>query len=316
MTELNEIKTRGSSSEPPSSANLFVRYLLWLAGLFAPGAIAKQLSFWFVSPRRLSVKPEHKETLGTGKLLRIPYSQMWLATWSWGAGPTVLLLHGWDDRGSRLATFVKPLLDTDYRVVMMDAPAHGDSGGRRGHVVEYAGAILGVVGAYGPPHAIIAHSYGAHALELAVLHGLHAERTILLAPVRNLCRFFDRFARYFRLSASVQRRMRDCLDRELGWDWQSTFTGEAIGKSGTTSLVIYGEEDSLVPPSEAHAIAAAANAKLDVFKGRGHKSLLDDESVIASVVSFLTQKPVTPVRTNCGAELNPTNGEGSFRRSH
>ena len=73
----------------------------------------------------------------------------------WGAGPVVYLVHGWGGRGSQLASFVEPLLAGGFRVVMFDAPAHGDSdpgpaGPGRTHGVEFGKALDAVFARYGP----------------------------------------------------------------------------------------------------------------------------------------------------------------------
>ena len=49
----------------------------------------------------------------------------------WGAAAqpatTVYLVHGWGGRGAQFAAMVPPLVEAGHRVVMFDAPAHGDS---------------------------------------------------------------------------------------------------------------------------------------------------------------------------------------------
>jgi alpha-beta hydrolase superfamily lysophospholipase len=56
-----------------------------------------------------------------------------LATWSYGKGPTILLVHGWNGHAAQLRAFVSPLVDAGYRVVAFDQPAHGQSSGARTH---------------------------------------------------------------------------------------------------------------------------------------------------------------------------------------
>src|SRR5262245_30745683 len=45
----------------------------------------------------------------------------------WGAGPAVLLVHGWGGRGTQLGAFVEPLVADGFSVVAFDAPGHGES---------------------------------------------------------------------------------------------------------------------------------------------------------------------------------------------
>ena len=64
-----------------------------------------------------------------------------LAVWSWGDGPTAILLHGWGGRSDQLAAFVPPLLAAGFSVVAPDAPGHGDSTGGTSSVLAFAAAI-------------------------------------------------------------------------------------------------------------------------------------------------------------------------------
>ena len=50
-----------------------------------------------------------------------------IAVQRWGQGPLVLLVHGWNGRGSQLGSFVEPLLEGGFQVVTFDAPGHGAS---------------------------------------------------------------------------------------------------------------------------------------------------------------------------------------------
>ena len=49
------------------------------------------------------------------------------AATSSATAPSVYLVHGWGGRGSQLAAFVEPLVAAGHRVVLFDAPSHGDS---------------------------------------------------------------------------------------------------------------------------------------------------------------------------------------------
>ena len=99
----------------------------------------------------------------------------------WGSGPVAYLVHGWGGNGSQLAAFVRPLLAEGFRVVLFDAPAHGDSepgpaGPGRTHGVEFGKALDAVFAKFGPAEAVIAHSLGAISTYLTLRFGwlLHA----------------------------------------------------------------------------------------------------------------------------------------------
>ena len=106
-----------------------------------------------------------------------------LAATSWGSpeAPTVLLAHGWNSRRSHWSAFVPELRDSGFRVVAVDAPAHGDSPGDRANVLAYGKALRAVGEELGPLAGIVGHSFGAGAAVIALHHGLAADRAVLRA---------------------------------------------------------------------------------------------------------------------------------------
>src|SRR5262249_6361441 len=74
----------------------------------------------FRTTRRASSKAE-RELLARGERLDVVVGGARLAAWTFGEGPTVLLVHGWNGRGSQLGAFVEPLVSAGYRAVLFDA---------------------------------------------------------------------------------------------------------------------------------------------------------------------------------------------------
>ena len=114
------------------------------ADLLAPnlaGRIARDI--WFTVPPRLAATP----LPDGGRSFEVESLGAVVRGHVWGDGPVVYLVHGWGGRGSQLASFVEPLLVAGFRVVMFDAPAHGDSdhgpaGRGRTHGVEFGKALV------------------------------------------------------------------------------------------------------------------------------------------------------------------------------
>jgi len=68
-----------------------------------------------------------KETawLARGRFEAVPFRGAALATWSWGKGPLVVLVHGWTGHAGRLTRYVPALVDAGFSVLAFDAPGHG-----------------------------------------------------------------------------------------------------------------------------------------------------------------------------------------------
>src|SRR5678816_1021873 len=114
----------------------------------------------FTTPRRHARPPRERTVLASARegivdvTLRAPrwkHLRVPVATWRWGVGPTVLLVHGWEGRGSQLGAFVEPLVAAGMSVVAFDAPGHGDSPGHQLFLTELADCVADICLLYTSP---------------------------------------------------------------------------------------------------------------------------------------------------------------------
>jgi len=67
----------------------------------------------------------------------IKYNGKDVALYTWGEGEkTIIMVHGWASRGTRMGNLADPLNERGFQVVTFDAPAHGDSEGRTTNLLE------------------------------------------------------------------------------------------------------------------------------------------------------------------------------------
>ncbi len=213
----------------------------------------------------------------------------------WGEGPAVYLMHGWGGRGAQFAALVEPLAAAGYRVVMLDAPSHGDSehgpaGPGRTHGVEFARALDAAFLRFGPAEAVIAHSLGAIATYLALRFGwLGTERLVLIAPMVQAQSLFDGF----QAALGFGPRTRRAFDRSVeafvgipGNDFDARV--QAAHTDPVPSLVIADRSDRQTAYADAANLAAAIGAPLVTTEGLGHRRILADPDVVRTVVEFVT----------------------------
>ena len=138
-----------------------------------------------------------------------------LALFSWGEGPTVLMVHGWEGRGTQFHAFVPQLRERGFRAVAMDCPAHGDSTGTASSVPHFAEAVSAVAGTLGEVAAVIGHSSGAAGSIYACTRGLEVTSSVHLAGPCSFERGIERFCAAARLSepdrAEFRRRVEDFI---------------------------------------------------------------------------------------------------------
>jgi len=261
---------------------------------------------WFTSPRRHRRPDREREILATGRpfaidvTLRAPRwrgQRRRIAAWRWGHGPTVLLVHGWEGRGSQLGALVEPLLRAGLSVVAFDAPGHGDSPGRRLYLADLADCIADIARAVGPLHGIVAHSFGAAAVLMAHQRGaVDARRNVMIAPNVLIDDAVARFARRIALDEPDRERLERQLADSNGVAVDALGVDQLVGQRDAALLVVHDRDDREVAFVHAEHLAAIwRNATLHATSGLGHRRILRDDAVISDVVDFLRHGVAAPV---------------------
>jgi pimeloyl-ACP methyl ester carboxylesterase len=240
----------------------------------------------FMTPRRPAPRDWEAALLQQGTPLTLANG---LAARSFGAGPRVLLVHGWEGRGMNLGMFITPLTAAGYQVIALDGPAHGESPGEQTHPPHFAQAILGVGQELGPLAGVIAHSMGAASTALALQQGLVAERVVLIAGPSSLAGVLQRFAQMAQLPEPVAERFYQLVAERVGAPAEALDIAQVGATLTTSALIIHDPADTDVPFADAQVIAASwPAARLYVTEGLGHRRILRDRDVIAMAVSFIT----------------------------
>jgi pimeloyl-ACP methyl ester carboxylesterase len=249
------------------------------------GAVAGRL---FMTPPRPRVSPRVAEILSKAEPLSISWRGRPLRAWSWGSGPTVLLVHGWGGYGAQLASFVPALEAAGYRAVALDGPAHGKSPGRQTSLVEFADAVLCTAEAVGPLAGIVAHSFGGASTAIAISRGLRTPRIVFVGPASDPVLATQRFTAALGMPESGWRAMRSRLERKVGVRFDDLNIPRLAAGFDVPLRVVHDLADREVPWEEGSAIAAAwPGAELIATRGLGHYRILHDPEVIRGTVEFL-----------------------------
>jgi pimeloyl-ACP methyl ester carboxylesterase len=220
-----------------------------------------------------------------------------LRLWSWGEGPVVLLVHGWEGRGSQLGAFVAPLVAAGFRVVTFDGPGHGASSARRASLVDMARAVDAVADAVAPIlggiHAVIAHSMGGAATVLAAAKqssrgSLTTARVVLVAPPSHPGQFTKPVFEAFSLSEDLRHRVVDRMEQHLGERFADLDGPVAAARLDNPALLVHDADDREVHVVNSERYAASwPGARLLRTGGLGHRRILRDPQVVAQVTRFV-----------------------------
>jgi pimeloyl-ACP methyl ester carboxylesterase len=252
----------------------------------------------FTTPRRHPRPAREREILATAResvadvTLRSPRVQglrIPIITWRWGHGPAVLLVHGWEGRGSQLGAFVAPLVRAGMSVVAFDAPGHGDSPERRLYLTDLADVIADVAANIGSLHGIVAHSFGAAGTLLAgARNQLRVPRNVMVAPNVIVDNAVRRFAQHVGLDDTDRIALEQRLAARTGLTMDTLQLERLVAGRQEQLLVVHDREDREVRFHHGERLAALwPDAELIATTGLGHRRVLRDDTVIAAVVTHL-----------------------------
>jgi pimeloyl-ACP methyl ester carboxylesterase len=289
-----------------------LRFLFRVLQLVAPSRAAAWAERVFFTAPRTQLTHSQREQLELARPISLVVHGRRIAAWTWGDGPIVYLVHGWGSRGARLAAFVRPLVDAGFQVCTFDAPGHGASDGRMSSMPEFARALQALVTAVGAAHGVIAHSLGASATTLAMHWGVPVERAVFVAPAADPVGYSLRWADMLGLRPSVVAEMRARSERRLAFQWDDLNVPAMAGGRRVPLLIFHDAGDSVVPPEDGRAIAAAwPGARLVTTTGLGHRTIVRAPEIVREATAFIAGEGL-----RLAATQPPPRGEAHWIERH
>ena len=242
----------------------------------------------FLTPRRPRVPERERAWLKSAVAAKFTLGRWRLSGHRWAEqGPKVLLVHGWEGRGSQLGAFALALKERGYQPVSIDLPAHGATAGSQTNLLEFAASVGAMVRSLGGVAGIVAHSFGAAATTVALRDDIDVGRLVYLAPSEDFDHFPRVFGRSLGLSAHLAERMKRRIERRLGATMNELRGGHLAPRMTAPLLVVHDEHDNDVPWTDGVTYAKAwPGARLVSTRGLGHRRILRDERVLATVADF------------------------------
>ncbi len=218
-----------------------------------------------------------------------------IACWSWGKGPRVLLVHGWNGRGAQLGSFVPAFVEAGYRVMTLDLPGHGQTAGNQTNIFEISDALCDLNELHGPFAAVIAHSFGVPCVVHATKQGLQTQVLVSLSAPSGFNSLINHFARYLRLPTHMRNHIEQRLRSYIGADFWKQFADYYVPHQVARSLLIHDQDDHVVPLSEAQQLFPHwPGAEFMITAGLGHRRILKNREVIQRALAFIQDRQHGP----------------------
>lgn len=286
---------KGKPEEPPSYPPVLkvIRLLFGSLGYVFPRVAGRVAYRLFSTPRHRARHRASDPILESARLFEFLYGRQILKGYEWGSGArTILLVHGWESRGTALRSFVPALVERGFRVVAFDGPAHGNSGGRRTNLLHFGGAVRAVLNQVGGAYGIITHSFGGPSTVFALSNldnQLKVEKLVLIGAPSRMDKVLYDAIDTLNLPGPAARQFFRFLEKKVKFPVRHADVGAASGRFRVgQALIVHDPKDAIVPFSEAQATFNAwDNASLLVAEGYGHYRLMKNPDVIRKVAEFM-----------------------------
>lgn len=247
--------------------------------------------------QRPPVTSEQQQALAQAVRLRYGKQDQNVA-WSWGAGPLVILVHGWNGRAAQLAPLAANISKSGFRCVAIEVTGHGSSAGARTAWTCFIDDIAALTQSLGQQvHAYVAHSAGGLATMAARhLKGIHANRYICICAPSHPYPPINVIRKRLNPRQSVIDCYRQYIATQFNSDWDSLKSGTAYADAGQETLLFYDEGDRFVDHHDGDQIRNwCPGSRLIKTTGYGHSKVLASPELLQTVREFLNEEIVHPM---------------------
>jgi pimeloyl-ACP methyl ester carboxylesterase/GNAT superfamily N-acetyltransferase len=272
----------------------WLRRLLSLLQLASPSLAARLAFSLFLRPQRRELQTADAATMAAARVHLLTAGTDQVQVYEWGAGPrTVVILHGWGSRASRFAPLATALVSRGWRVLALDAPAHGLSPGVSSSLPQFMQALTAVATQLGPVQALIGHSLGA--LTIACQHppGPPAwfgdlRRVVLISMPGGAPFLVDAFGHMFAIREPTARRMLALFRQRFDAAPQAYVATADTPPLRLPVLLVHDQGDDIVPFAHSQKLLSGLpRAQLLATDGLGHSALTRDADTIDAIIAFL-----------------------------
>ena len=247
--------------------------------------------YLLTSPRRLADDPGTDDFLAEAEQTSFDFEGDAIQCYHWpGDGPSVLLLHGWESSTARWFALFEPLQKAGYNIYALDAPAHGQSSGRKFNVFFYCQILDAYFQKMGFAQDYwIGHSGGGMA---AIYYCTRPENTfrprriVSMAVPGKLENFIDKFCELVGANDRVKYGIGQRFHKDHNHTVDDINFTEFVKAVDVPGLIVHDEEDDVAPIEGARAMQRNwTGAEIATTRGRGHS--LVGKLVPAIIVRYL-----------------------------
>ena len=270
----------------------YLRARLNMLAVISPSRAADKALELFSTPQYRSKRPP-PDIFNKGERIHFLQNGKKVKGWKWNetAGKKLLVLHGYESSVRKFDHHISRGIKNGYAVYAFDAPAHGNSEGKKINLLDYIEMIRNVEKIYGKMDSFICHSFGGIALSQYMETVGHNEKTkiVLIAPATETTSAIDGFFTFLQLNQKVRKEFERKIHEQSG-HWPSHFSiPRAMKHINASVLWVHDEDDLITPLKDVQKVMDLnyPNIEFMITKGLGHNKIYRDNEVKRKIFSFL-----------------------------
>ena len=259
-----------------------------LQGIAPKQAALMAYHLWF-HPGRRSTRRIPSFTPSGMRAETFKLNKKTICYWCAGEGPGVMLVHGWGSCGKQMGDLGQALINNGFRIIWLDAPAHGESTGWQTSFFEYSQAIYEVQQREGTIEAVLAHSFGVPCTFHAIHNGLFTQKIIAISPPSTVTGLIDKYCNVLKANKRTRKLLLKRIEKFLGETPISDIAAENLAHNiDNKCLVIHDKHDRIIKVHEGQAVQKnLRNSSFIQTERLGHNRVLNDAGVISMCIDFI-----------------------------
>ena len=242
----------------------------------------------FSKPRKGKITEEQEDFLGTAFQEELQFENLPIMTYRWlGKKETILMVHGWESNSGRWQNLILKLKQKGYHIIALDAPAHGQSGGKLFNAILYS-EFIQEASKHFKPKIIITHSVGGMATTFCLnkYQNKELEKLVLIGTPSEFKQVLKRYTDMMGYNQRIINGINAVILERFGAEPSAFSTAKFIKGIDLKGLIIHDEDDKVIPYSDAVQIKNSfKNSALITTKGMGHS--LNNGEVASYILDFL-----------------------------
>ncbi len=275
-----------------------------LSSLMFSARTAENLAQNFLTPKRFEIKDWEHRAEKQGQRFQLTPD---ISAIRWGAhhqvvegdegkkveNKQILLVHGWESRGTQLFGLIEGLVAKGYSVVAIDMPGHGHSKGDTSNAYLFSQTIALAQKILGHFHVIIGHSMGAGATSVAVGKGVSTDKMVLISGPSSIENVLRHFTQIVGLNNKTTDNFIAAISRLVGIPASDMDATQLLQRCDVPTLLIHDDGDREVPYGESKRLSKVIkNSQFLTTQGLGHRKILKSDVVIKTINDFVSAEKV------------------------